>query len=440
MDIKLLPHQYSFINSNNFVTIMLCSRGAGKSYAAGVLIGLKLLNGFSGIGVAPIYTTLREVLIPSTIQFLTSAGVSFTYNKSENKITLSNGASVIFISGDNAERLRGFTDKHFLIIDEAVLCSESVYTLGIACLRGINVKNPQVYLMSTPGGSSHWTSKIAKNTNNLHITADIFKNKHNGAAYVENMLREYQNLPEAFVRRELYGEIVDLDSNSMFNRGEWTILTSNSEHKPGKTVIGIDVAGGGDYTSICAINGNRIICIEKMLTPELDDLRTFVFSHCSRLNPDVIRVDTGGIGHFLPQELQKIFANADVQGINFGCNAKKPYYNKRAEMYADIKDRIAEGLHFSPAINKKYIAEIEEELFATPFIDKNGLLALPDKSIIKRSISRSPDLTDSLALAAYDINSETERNNELRQLNATAIASNPFSRQKTNQKQSWNRI
>lgn len=428
MNITLLPHQFKFVNSKEFVTIMLTSRGCGKSYAAGCLIGLKLLRGESGLGVAPIYTTLREVLIPATLDFLTKVNVSFNYNKSENKITLANGASVIFISADNAARLRGFTEKSFLIIDEAVLCNEDVYTLGIACLRGVTVTNPQVYLISTPGGSSNWTSKLARNENNLHITADIFKNKHNGEAFIKNMLREYANLPEAFVRRELYGEIVDLDTNSMFTRPEWNSLTTIKEWNTFKTVVGIDVAGGGDYSAITAINGNRVIAIEKMLTPELDDLRTFVISHCNRIKPDIIRVDVGGLGHFLPNELQKMFPNAEIQGVNFGGSAKKPYANTRTAMYFGIKDRIAEGLHFSPDINKKHITEIEEELFATPVVDSNGLLALPKKDTIKRTISRSPDISDSLALAAFDTK-EFVASIEKRITNERLVtASNPFRR------------
>lgn len=434
---KLLPHQYDFVTSEHTITVMLCARSVGKTFAASVLLLKKLLENKNGLIIAPTFKTIKDAIMPQIIDTFTAAGLvqgkHYSFNKSDLTITMNTGAKVYSRSAERSDSPRGLTNLSFMYVDEAAFLDEDIYSVGLLTLRGADVRHPQVYITSSPSSSSHWTSKLAKLPTTKHITATIFDNKHTGEAFHNLMVEQLANLPEAFVRRELYGEIVDLDTNSIFTRTEWNSLTAIKEWNTFKTIVGIDVAGGGDFSSITAINGNRVIAIEKMLTPELDDLRTFVIAHCNRLKPDIIRIDTGGLGHFLPNELQKMFPNAEIQGVNFGGSAKKPYNNARTEMYFSIKDRIAEGLHFDPNINKKYITEIEEEMFATPAIDSNGLLALPKKDIIKRQIGRSPDITDSFALACYDIKG-FESSIEKRITNERLVAAaNPF-----RHKHSWN--
>lgn len=430
MNLKLLKHQLKFVKSEEYITVMLTSRGAGKSHAAGSVIGKHLIEGKSGIGVAPIYTTLREVLIPSTLLFLDTCKIPYTYNKSESKITLKhNKASIIFISGTEPDRLRGFTEKSFLIIDEAVLCKEDVFTLGLACLRGQSVKKPQIYIISTPGGSTHWTSKLAKNDKNLFITATIFDNKYNGEVYIKNMLEQYKDLPDEFVRRELYGEIVDLDNNSMFTRTEWQkLIDTSTNYVDGPCIVGVDVGYGGDYSSICIIKGNEIKHIAKAITPELFDLKKFIIKEISGYKVDLMQIDRTGVGQNAPQEIQDILPDIDVRGVHFGSGSSKVgYANKRTEIHFDIKDRIKEGLHFSSNINEQIIHEIEEEMFSTCTLlnNKRDFIIAP-KASVKSLLGRSPDILDSLALASFDIKSFTNQNELLRNLERTMENTNPF--------------
>lgn len=438
MDFKLLAHQFSFVTSQAKNTVLIAGRGSGKSFAAAVLAVTSCLRGEEVIFVSPTYKTSLEVGVAAVIDFMNRCHIKGELYKSAMKISIGKG-NILFMSAENPERLRGLSNKTKLIIDEAAICSKDVYDLGSACLRGEHITNPQIYIITTPRGRGNWVTTIFEKLGTLAITARTIDNKFVGIGFVELLKEQYEGM-DSFYKQEVLGEILDEGTNSLFSTAEWNFFNESKAQNGNQIIVGLDVAGdGNDFTALTLRRGNQIEKIVKTKTKTSEDILNFVRLHAPMF--DRLFIDVTGFGYFAADKLIETYHDK-ICKVNFAASSiKNGYKNRRTEIHFDLKKRIAEGLFLSSSIDATIKKEIEFEFFSIDtYISGQSDFALIKKEDIKKKIGRSPDILDSLALASFNINAEIERNDELRQLNAKAMASNPFSKQKTNQKQSWNRI
>lgn len=428
MDFKLLNHQFHFVTSNAKNTVLIAGRGAGKSFAAGVLATTSCLKGEEVIFVSPTYKTSLEVGVAAVMDFMNRCHIKGVFFKSAMKICIGKG-NILFMSAENPERLRGLSNKTKLIIDEAAICSKDVYDLGSACLRGESITNPQIYIITTPRGRGSWVTKIFEKPDTLALRAKTADNKFVGIGFVELLKEQYEGM-DSFYRQEVLGEILDEGTNSLFSTAEWNFFNEIKEQNGNQIIIGLDVAGdGNDFTALTVRRGNQIEKIVKTKTKTSEDILNFVKLHAPIF--DKLFIDVTGFGYFAADKLIETYRDKIVK-VNFAASSvKNGYKNRRTEIHFDLKKRIAEGLFLGSGVDAATKKEIEYEFFAVDtYISGQGDFALIKKEDIKNKIGRSPDILDSLALASYDINEETKRNEDLRQLNAKAIANNPFKQNK----------
>lgn len=412
-EIELYDKQIDFVYSKDTITVMLCGRMAGKSTAAAYLVVNRLTWGQSVLVVAPTYQMLKNSMISMTLKLLHMYGYRknkhYSYNGSDHDLSFFDKqgnvvSKVHFRSGENFEAIRSVTDVHLLVLDEAALLDMECFEVAMACVRGKTVTNPQYFFATTPRGRANFVSTLCFEPGTKVIRATSYDNKNVAKASIDNLVRFYG---EDFMKQEVFAEIIDSTSSGVFKKSDIDGLMSNIENKTGDIIFGFDIAAeGDDFSAIVVKQGNQILEIAILRTPDDESFVNF-FQFMYSKYPGVKKVNidkTGSGAGLLPSRLAGIFKTIEFIGVHFAQSPiSNSYANARAEMYHNLRDEIRNnGLHFVN-IDKTFTDMVELELLATEFkINSKRQLQLNSKDEIKKMISRSPDISDALALSCYD--------------------------------------
>lgn len=216
LTLDLHAAQQDFLDSEAVYRGFVGGRGAGKSYIGALDLLLRTQDDRLYGVYAPTYGMLKDSSWRSLLMLGRQLRFVKAINLSDMRVTLGNGAEIIFRSVDNPERARG-PNLSGAWLDEASLMDREAYTIIIACLRE---KGQQGWLSATftPRGRQHWTYEVfgtgKANTELFHArTAD---NPFLPASFEADLRAQY---PDQFARQELGGEFVTLQGN-VFRR-EW---------------------------------------------------------------------------------------------------------------------------------------------------------------------------------------------------------------------------
>lgn len=411
--VKLHSKQLAFVKSKKSVTIYLSGRGGGKSFVGAYTIASKLSKGINGLATAPTYPMLNAVLLRETLNMLRLYRVRYKYNKSDKEIHVYDKqgretAICYFRSTDNPDSLRGITDISFLVMDEACYSDKEAYDIAVACLRGKNVRNPQTFMISTPRGRASWVSQIWLDDEADYVErikgTSLDNVENTGEDYVAGLIRRYG---EEFAKQEVFADILDGTSASVFTGDDIHLLAVNNPPADGKITFALDVASTGeDYSVITVIINGRIRDILKRKTTDDNILLQFISEViCKHGKPDLMILDKTGLGSFLPSRFQSKWPDILFRGINFAeASNYEAYANKRAEMYFNLRNCIRKGMIVTDGIDKDILNQLEEELFAQEFtVNTQRKIILTKKDDVKNKIGRSCDISDSVALATMVI-------------------------------------
>lgn len=411
---NLSEKQELFYKSMHTWTILLCGRMFGKSTVGSVMISNRLTHRQNVLVVAPTYSMLRNSMIRMVRRELEKHGYRrnkhYRYNGSTSDLTITwpdgHVTYCYFRSAENKEAIRSVDGCHCLFIDEAALVDQECVDIAMACIRGPDVTHPQYYAATTPRGAANWVSVMSRNKEEkmdvLAIRATSYDNPNVAKASIDNLMHKYGDM---FARQEIYAEILDSTEDGLFKMVHMDTLKDTTILPTyGDIVAGFDVAGsGGDFSAITIKQGNTIIAMEKRRTPDDHSLVDF-FDYMYRVyRPTRANIDTGGPGHFLPSRLEPLYPSCAMIGCAFSARQHEGYANLRTKIYFDLREDICERkLHFSSEVGREIVEEVEVELLATEyFLNSRREFALISKDDIKKEITRSPDDSDSLALACY---------------------------------------
>jgi len=357
---------------------------------------------------------IRDVLIAQMKEIMEKYCIPFSHNKNTNIIKV--GTGLLFCKSDkNRETINGLTKIDTVIMDECRLLNEKTYIYATSRQRG--VQNAKCYLFGTGCSKAHWFAKrsMKQDGDTTWITASIYDNaKHNTQAYIDRTVKEYEGLPEEFVKRELYGLFTDGDEFSLFD----TIKT-DAIFTPGPKIGGLDIAGtGSDYSVIAIFEGNKLICLEKKRTMIDTELYAWRNQIAELYQCSIWRHDATGIGNLMNWK--------DSYPINFGAGAGSRFASMRTKIYFDLKDKLQKGICFeNNKVRTLFNNEAMAELMCTKMCDKEtAKLKLIGKDEIKKIIGRSPDVTDALALASVPVANSIDPNYQ----RVLAQRNNPFNR------------
>ena len=171
-------------------------------------------------------------------------------------------------------------------------------------------------------------------------------------------------------------------------------------------VMSVDVSAGGD-DSVATFLESWDLYEWRVKRREAwrskDTMATIgnITSLVGRYNPDVLIVDNGGMGHVIIDHL----VSAGLDCVRFDGNSGqhvnvKDYLNARAEAYYLTREWMDAGrLAFMDSKGEAlaYIKELDATTVKRPY----GRKQLSPKEDIKKTIGRSPDNADSLAMAVW---------------------------------------
>ena len=204
-------------NYNNRYEVYYGGSGSGKSYGAMLKIILKACVEERKILVirkvkATILHSIYELTKNIVSSVIPSFGFTFTENKTDFVIYISNGSKFIFKGMDDSEKIKSITDITDIVIEEATeLCFSDFMQLDIR-LRP-KEKNPQIYIMFNPISKANWCYKhwFEKTPNNALVVKTNYKdNKFLSSEYketLENLINSDQN----FYKVYCLGQFVTLD-------------------------------------------------------------------------------------------------------------------------------------------------------------------------------------------------------------------------------------
>lgn len=164
-------------------------------------------------------------------------------------------------------------------------------------------------------------------------------------------------------------------------------------------IAGVDVAfGGGDKTRIAFRRGNDARSIPPVVINERDPerLEARIIKELNRVRDvDAVFVDGTGTGITLGRRLQSRLRHCE--SVVFNAKALDPTLgveNRRTEMYYNLGEWLSDG---GCVANDTMLVE---ELSYTPYklVTRNGKMCMINKVEIKKTLGRSPDYADALAL------------------------------------------
>ena len=398
---KLLRHQIRLLKSKKPKTLMMAGRGAGKSQGAGRLV-LKLLSEHKSILISgPTYKQLKIVLFREIETALRLHGVPYHLDKSQMIFTVTIGGEDLFVYGvsaDSYESARGYTNITALIMDEAALHTKQCLDVLMACLRG--QFEPQVYLLTTPRGSSNWTAAFLDDPDCEVITCGTKDNFFLSPAYIELLEKQYSG---DFYRQEILGEIVDSITQALLSTADVKRMRQNLPVPAAGVwgrVAGLDVglSLGGDPSVLVVREGPNFIDSASWQLADTNELATRVVQELVRLRVHTLVIDSTAIGKGPADVIRKMFPNTIL--INFGASSTDPAYtNRRAQIWMTMARKIKEGVISMPADGDVW-NDVCEELGMTEYMlmRSTNKMMLEPKDKVKSKLGRSPDAGDAAAL------------------------------------------
>ena len=306
---KPFPHQkavHDFITeigaNAGCIIVVKSKRQVGKSY----LIEQELLrhainNGGSiSICLSITFSNCRKIY-KEIYDGIKDSGVLAKADNSTMEMLFRNGSKVIFKSGEQRERLRGFTVKNggILCIDEAAYLPDDVF--GIVS-PWCDVSNANILMVSTPRLKQGFFYEYYKEGLNGSKNVKTFDINDYDTSFLlsPDKLELYRRLmPQSQFQSEYLGMFVD-DLGSVFKISNDIWWNGSREYD--SLYVGIDFGAGtnGDYSVISAFDG---------------EARQVFLEYCNDLNPNE-QIDwiAGFLNGLDQRKIRKVFAETNSIG------------------------------------------------------------------------------------------------------------------------------
>ena len=398
IDIKPEPYQRSFFTQRERLSGMYSGRGVGKSWVMHTKSCIALASGENVLYLTPTNSLLRKQMMPRMLTMLRSWGLSATWNKSDETISVDGSTGILWgASYRNYDDVcRGADGVSTVCYDELAKADDLplLFAAVAPTMRGAKFE-PQTLYATTPRKGSQCDRMVLNNELGRVVTgATIDDNTHVSEAERENMKRF---LKGDLYRQEIQGQILSGDIES-------AVFTSDCfgrmwQPPRGIPSMGIDCAGHGrDYNVFYVIDDVHILEKVKIQKADSFEMNSIARGLIQKYGIRQVTVDgTGGYGQAI-YDFLKLDPSLQVYFTNFGQAAEDSahFANARAEMFF----RLAEAMKLEFRVDD---AETEEELrIISSDVNVSGKCILVSKDVIKKVLQRSPDSSDALALAYYN--------------------------------------
>jgi len=398
VDIKPEIYQRSFFTQRERLSGMYSGRGVGKSWVMHNKACIALASGENVLYLTPTNSLLRKQMMPRMLNTLRSWGLTATWNKSDETISVDGSTGILWgASYRNYDDVcRGADGVSTVCYDELAKADDLplLFAAVAPTMRGAKFE-PQTIYATTPRKGSQCDRMVLNGELGRVVTgATIDDNSHVTEAERENMKRF---LKGDLYRQEIQGQILSGDIES-------AVFTSDCfgrmwQPPSGHASMGIDCAGHGrDYNVFYVIDDVHILEKVKVQKADSFEMNNIARGLIQKYKVRQVTVDgTGGYGQAI-YDFLKLDPSLQVYFTNFGQAAEdhEHFANARAEMFF----RLAEAMKLEFRLDD---AETEEELrIISSDVNVSGKCLLVSKDVIKKVLQRSPDSSDALALAYYN--------------------------------------
>ena len=400
VELKLLPHQRQLLASHSARSLLLCGRGAGKSFVLSAMTLLYLLQGKNVMVGGQRYDTLHDTLYAEIKRMATDWNIYDRIEWREAPMQMRfAGHFVYFGTYESVDASRGYTNITLMLLDEMFLAPPDILSVWGPCMRGAEVTSPRIVGATTPRMDSPWNILMAnpdcgweiiraRTADNVFITTEQLSLIRSGIRTDEMM------------RQELDGEIV-LGSNASA-----LIKVAEFPERPGMSmdssvICGLDCAEGveRDCTAFFARQGNHVIEMWKLdgIDHErtVHRIREFNAVHkISKLNMDMA---------FSDYEFNILKYEMPCEQVQFARAAsdKDKYANVRAEMFFNLCSQVRKGLCVD---GFALSAELKRQMCAISWRkNSQGRLLVTPKDELRAVLNMSTDIADAAALSCLEL-------------------------------------
>lgn len=416
MNFKVSAFQEEFLKrSEEPLVIIQSGIGAGKTRVLAYWCVDKLRQGKRGIVCAQTFGALHRVIFNEILGILNAMGHKYTYNKTEKEIVLlETGGTIFGATNENPSAILGLTNIHYAAFDEGAYCSLDLYNYVCDRLRGEDVEQGQIRIISSPNSSAPepWFANLCKANPSCVIRATTFDNPFISEQVKADYRKRYGDESSPLFRQQLLGMIEEQEFKTAILKAQ----DFRADEPPfyGSHYFGMDFAGTGNDAT-CIVVRDEAKIVERVYIKSgngTEEVNVFLELY-KKYKPAGVAWDaTGGFSKSMDIIKERI---RNLREVNFGEAAKDPLYlNVRAEMYFVLREKIKEGFF----VDSVKFPEVYEQLKVTQYMLTNkGKTALIPKDDIRRLLGgSSPDFADSLALS-FLAEAEADGN-----VNAEAIA------------------
>lgn len=385
-------------------SVLVAHRRFGKTVGAiNQIIKRALINNLPSpiyAYIAPFRNQAKKIAW-SYLKYYTSVIPNVKVNESDLVIELPSlhkgrdGAKIYIIGADNPDALRGLYFDG-VILDEYAQIKGNIF--GEILRPALADRGGWAIFIGTPHGQNQFYEiyKKALATDGWYTAK--YRADETGVLSDEEINAIKQEIePEEF-RQEMLCDFsasnfnvlipIDLVSNAVDKH----INESDYRHSP--LIFGLDVARfGNDSSCLCIRRGKVVYQLHRFKGLDNMDLASQIAFLINDKRPDAVFVDSGR-GEGVIDRLKQL-GMLNIIEVNFGSSPinSERYLNKRAEMWAEIRNFLKDG---GTLPND---SDLKTELTAVEYsITEQGKLKLESKEKIKEKIGRSTDGADSLAL------------------------------------------
>jgi hypothetical protein len=170
------------------------------------------------------------------------------------------------------------------------------------------------------------------------------------------------------------------------------------EHDP--IVMAADCGAGVDPSIIGIRKGNHVYPFDSLTTSDSNKLEGWIGNKIDGLRPDLIWIDTIGIGWAVQGHLAKQKGSEKVKAADIKRRAMEPerFRNRRAEMFNSLRDLFQSGTISIPRDD-----ELADELGALKWKDPDHPpLQIVEKKELRKELGRSTNKADTLGMLYFD--------------------------------------
>jgi len=348
-----------FADSEHRYGIVATGRQFGKSLLAQNIMLYWLLQNpkQKGAWISPIYNQCRKVF-----DELISAAHSIIVkqNKAELTIEFINGSTLVFLSSENYNNIRGFS-FNYMVIDEAAFVKQDAIEQAI--MPTLTAIGKKCLIISTPK-SKNWFYEYFVRGNTLNNVYISFKGISRDNPYVDKdfLIEQHKSLPREIYYQEYLAEFTDAGNDVFTNLDLVCMLDEfGIPNRSERYFIGVDTGISNDFT-VCVIQSEsgRVEKILRTNGRTFEEIGKDIVLECSRWNIVGGFCEVNGIGlamfELLKPRIRKLMPFTTTQDSKTKGVRKLIYDIQEGKVELPSKQLMPEVFNEMSAYTFKYAA------------------------------------------------------------------------------------